>query len=554
MHDTGTTHIHTLRLRGSRSAQERVSRALQLAQWPEVGEDEYVLVRRVQALAQPHKMAAAVLQQTRQCVQQDTNPDNVVRFPNLTALLASLLLDLARGQAAGRWYWRRWSHLFTSTPGAAIGSLLADHLPHLSAVVERLAQQQQLAQVWNALTEADSAQLLRELNGQQGYRIAPLSAAALQEPSVSPTQALPTQLRQRWQPLLAPLPPADLRRQLALALIAREWIPLSLWQAPQQALQQVAAALGTDRHPPQASGAGMTPAADQPALNSPQTVLNQPSGTRANPMLQDTDSTGSAATPTPAPQIHAREMHSPDVHSAASIAADWDAQPAALSSARSGANPAQQPPAALPNHTDANRSRQSPIHTDPSQSANAHAQEVPSDPSSATADITTPAPDPQFHTHQGGVLYLLNFLNRAELQSLMGDYWAELPNGWLWLLRVAQLLGLDANDPMTEFLTGQLGLTNPNQLDQLPPLPQPERIRQLALLWYGRQDLWQPALLALPATVRHNASHIDLYTDPARIRIEVRLAGLDINPGWLPWLGRVVNFHYQTPPDPTRAR
>jgi hypothetical protein len=28
------------------------------------------------------------------------------------------------------------------------------------------------------------------------------------------------------------------------------------------------------------------------------------------------------------------------------------------------------------------------------------------------------------------------------------------------------------------------------------------------------------------------------------IRLPVRLAGLDINPGWLPWLGRVVSFHY----------
>ena len=26
--------------------------------------------------------------------------------------------------------------------------------------------------------------------------------------------------------------------------------------------------------------------------------------------------------------------------------------------------------------------------------------------------------------------------------------------------------------------------------------------------------------------------------------VPVRLAGLDINPGWLPWLGRVVQFHY----------
>jgi hypothetical protein len=30
------------------------------------------------------------------------------------------------------------------------------------------------------------------------------------------------------------------------------------------------------------------------------------------------------------------------------------------------------------------------------------------------------------------------------------------------------------------------------------------------------------------------------------VRLPVRLAGLDINPGWVPWLGRVVTFHYMS--------
>jgi hypothetical protein len=28
------------------------------------------------------------------------------------------------------------------------------------------------------------------------------------------------------------------------------------------------------------------------------------------------------------------------------------------------------------------------------------------------------------------------------------------------------------------------------------------------------------------------------------VRLEIRLAGLDLDPGWVPWLGRVVSFHY----------
>jgi hypothetical protein len=36
---------------------------------------------------------------------------------------------------------------------------------------------------------------------------------------------------------------------------------------------------------------------------------------------------------------------------------------------------------------------------------------------------------------------------------------------------------------------------------------------------------------------------VSLSIDSADIRI--RRAGLDLDPGWLPWFGRVVRFHYR---------
>ncbi len=35
---------------------------------------------------------------------------------------------------------------------------------------------------------------------------------------------------------------------------------------------------------------------------------------------------------------------------------------------------------------------------------------------------------------------------------------------------------------------------------------------------------------------------ISLHLDEADVRI--RRIGLDLDPGWLPWFGRVVRFHY----------
>jgi hypothetical protein len=49
------------------------------------------------------------------------------------------------------------------------------------------------------------------------------------------------------------------------------------------------------------------------------------------------------------------------------------------------------------------------------------------------------------------------------------------------------------------------------------------------------------------------ARHAEIVVDPAWIEVrfavadvstEVRRAGLDLDPGWLPWLGLVVRFTY----------
>lgn len=150
----------------------------------------------------------------------------------------------------------------------------------------------------------------------------------------------------------------------------------------------------------------------------------------------------------------------------------------------------------------------------------------------------------QVHTGQGGLLYLLNVLNRSEIQSLMETWWQQLPNGWAWLYRLGQELQLDETDPITTFLATQLGFDHRSELQQLPPLPARTQLLELAGRWYGRTALWQSNLLRLTARIRYTPSHVDMYLPLSAVQLPVRLAGLDINPGWLPWLGRVVTFHY----------
>jgi len=41
-------------------------------------------------------------------------------------------------------------------------------------------------------------------------------------------------------------------------------------------------------------------------------------------------------------------------------------------------------------------------------------------------------------------------------------------------------------------------------------------------------------------------THFDLFLDAGSVDLGIRKAGLDIDPGWVFWLGRVVCFHYGT--------
>jgi hypothetical protein len=44
------------------------------------------------------------------------------------------------------------------------------------------------------------------------------------------------------------------------------------------------------------------------------------------------------------------------------------------------------------------------------------------------------------------------------------------------------------------------------------------------------------------------ATHVDVFMALSAADVRVRRAGLDIDPGWVPWLGKVVTFHYEDRP------
>jgi hypothetical protein len=60
-----------------------------------------------------------------------------------------------------------------------------------------------------------------------------------------------------------------------------------------------------------------------------------------------------------------------------------------------------------------------------------------------------------------------------------------------------------------------------------------------------RAGIGLASLVLRPARLGHTATHLDMHFYVNDVDMRVRRAGLDIDPGWLPWFGRIVTYHYQ---------
>jgi hypothetical protein len=52
------------------------------------------------------------------------------------------------------------------------------------------------------------------------------------------------------------------------------------------------------------------------------------------------------------------------------------------------------------------------------------------------------------------------------------------------------------------------------------------------------------ALVRRPGRCAATRTHLDLFFDGREADLRIRRAGLDLDPGWVPWLGKVIHFHY----------
>jgi hypothetical protein len=109
----------------------------------------------------------------------------------------------------------------------------------------------------------------------------------------------------------------------------------------------------------------------------------------------------------------------------------------------------------------------------------------------------------------------------------------------LLLRRIGSRLGVSPGDPVLEALP--MGAGSPDSADRRRAAEWIRSVRR----WH-RVKLQRPLMTLAQRTGRVAATptHLDVLFGLDQVDIVIRKAGLDIDPGWVPWLGRVVQFHY----------
>lgn len=597
------SHDRVARLRlhaGQAGASVRLAETLAGASLhpPELPVDAILLIRRLDvtwAVEQAPGARAAQLQRrvgdtlaraVRPALEPVPADADVIVFSSRAEMLACLALDgLAR---QGGWWWALLGASFVPGRFVAAWTEAPELLP---AVLGLLAGRDQLRPVLAQVSAREGRRLQRaviEAFGLPGLLpgleqvpdAAPLPGrGAPAELPAGPWQAWSAELRVAWLP-----PPVALFAGVALGLQRAESSvrglrfahEVSLWaaavatsgtQAPirdtddtrlASAIADTAAPLAPEPAPPEhATFAPMS----APALA---VVSLEPRAVDERSRVAEPDEAAIAAMPAPLPL---RTIEPPDRIAVA---------PASVTGDPPAAPPFADPEA--PNSVDISRTREvraeAPIDATPPIAALAPACSGPElaaptlTPARNLADSSVALPVTGVKTALGGSFYLINV---ALALDLYGDFTRPLHPGsevslWDVLAELtARLLAAPApGDALWSVLAGLAGRPRRTPIAGDPRMCTPDDFAPPAAAWPPERreawfsqleqrvhDLLAPAIrlppatwLRQPAEIRLCETGLDIHYALADHPIEVRLAALDRDPGWIPAAGRDVRFRY----------
>lgn len=551
----------------ARRARLLIEDALRTASLPGDG-GELLLVRRLRlpaftARASPQQVAMGIesaWRGTAVVTGADSDDERLaaaaaVRFADTLEAHQALTAHLLQGRPPRAWCWPLAVPGYRADEGASAG--LRRVALSLGARAEAPAA---LACWWDQLLAAGAAARVLLTLGEDEAALLTARVDRQRRGTPDPASAHGGQQLLQW--VRSHVPPTDARRRLAEALTP------ALRNTPEIAHgASTASSRGTDGEP--APSAEREPSADA--------GVSARGETRPGPPLEQATRPPATAAPlgrTPP----ADEPAAPHRESARlATAAAEDVQPSAAHAAGDGrGHQRTRPPQASPpqaasgpgpaaqdddnenkNDSETARRRHRPGSSDASTSARTAADApggdvqirgehtsgrgVPPPPQAAASPLVPPAAQAlAAPTRAGGLLFLLPVLEHLGLPAWLEvhpQHTAALPGQILGLL--LQRLRLPADDPAWRLGTPAAGEARRTAATWLAACRRHLRLQ----LGIG------PASLCLrPAQLELTPTHADLWLAMDQLDLRVRRAGLDLDPGWVPWFGRVVCFHYGARP------
>lgn len=534
---SASTQIGRLRLRGAAhaiaAARGPLASALQQASWPTTAADEVLLLRQVHARGQARELAARAAAAARELAAHAVDGWSpgaahaaAVRFASRASLLACLARDLLDGSVGQRWYWQSWQALWQQPTDRALQQLLLEEPLALPTIVDALHSSGVGPRFWSRLGADAAAPILAQVARTAGWQEVVTAAQRQLATAVPPARTSPRDVvgeRPRHDLRFLQADPRDPRLLLAALL--------TLWQ---QAPRQLHGAAGVARLCALVRANSTAPPDRQPLVQDAAAVSLP--GPYAGTMTREPSTPSLGATAAVAPLARdvpaARRRQRP----AQADALEMQAPPSTEAPRGTGAGATQRDAEAAP-------ARPPAIARGDSDAPPATVQGAPAaipDDKVATTRFGS-AVSHSFHTGLGGLFYLCNFLALPRVQA---QWPAELPgSGWRGLYELALAFDCAPDAALLEFLAHALELEDGAALQALPPCLNTRTLMRLGRQRYGAAA-WRAESWRRPARVLATSSHLDLHFRLQDVSLPVRRCGLDLDPGWQPWLGRVVQFHY----------
>lgn len=504
-----SVQINQLRLCGDTRNKNALLASLDSQTWPGENDPRIIFINRLHVKSPWWMLARELAQQSEMAYRmavaalQASDASNAIVFASEANVVAQILVNLLRGQAP--WYQQTW---LAQTQLAAEPMAVLLYRPVLvPEVLQQLNQRQMLVDFFAHCAELDWHRLLTRL--QEFLAITPLvySAAIIAAAAPAPfsvssksTNQLPlVQLSwaENWLPLLLTRTRSPNARQLALQLLAC----LGLWRfSPQQLRTPAAWSLWLE------------------ALADKATAMNLP--------LADVHRTSQPVTlQTPAFSLTAT----------------------AVNSVQDGA-PTTNAIECLNQSTTTVSENGSASLSTPLQSAPEITRDSESPDTCAAVDYR--------YIQQAGFLYFINWLRDFDgISALPAPF-----SPWLWLALLQRDCCRVWQVPLDESLQallleigglGEQDLRESETFFNALPVRIAREFLQRRMVDFHLEN---PDWLCVPARVHLEQAYIQVYLHESSVHLDLRLAGLDLNPGWVPWLGRVIYFHFGQYPELLRER